>query len=75
MAITRVYLPLTQARFKEFGDVGLRSTLKVYQAFTEVGRGSRLKRILCLGPTGVINCTPLLVLLSEFVSQNAWLQH
>ena len=28
-----------QARFKEFGDVGLSSTLKVYKVFTKVGQG------------------------------------
>ena len=48
-----------QARFKEFGDVGLSSTLKVYQVFTKVSWGSLAKRRLCLGPSGVINCTPL----------------
>ena len=45
-----------QARFKEFGDVGLSSTFKVYKVFTKVGQA---KRRLCLGPAGVINCTPL----------------
>ena len=48
-----------QARFKEFGDVGLSSTLKVYKVFIKVSQGSWLKRKLCLGPVGVINCTPL----------------
>ena len=48
-----------QPRFKEFGDVGLRSTLKVSKVFTKVSRGPWIKRKLCLGPTGVINCTPL----------------
>ena len=28
-----------QAKFKEFGDVGLSSTLEVYKVFTEVGWG------------------------------------
>ena len=38
--------------------------------------GSLTKRRLCLGPAGVINCTPLSALsLSEFASWNAWLQH
>ena len=27
-----------QARFKDFGDVGLSSTLKVYKIFTKVGQ-------------------------------------
>ena len=48
-----------QARFKEFGDVGLRSAFKVYKVFTKVGQSPWLKRKLCLGPTGVINCTSL----------------
>ena len=28
-----------QAKFKQFGDMGLSSTLKVYKVFTEVSRG------------------------------------
>ena len=48
-----------QARFKEFGDMGLRSTLKVYKVFTKVSWGPWLKRRLWLGPAGVITCTPL----------------
>ena len=51
-----------QARFKEFGDVGLSSTLKVYKVFTKVVRGPWLKRKLCLGPACVIICTPLSML-------------
>ena len=53
-------------------------TLRVYKVFQKNWSGSLAKRRLCLGPAGVINCTPLsicIVLLSEFVSQNAWLQH
>ena len=49
----------SQARFKEFGDVSLSGTIKVYKVFTKVGWGPGLKRKLCLGPTGVINCTSL----------------
>ena len=48
-----------QARLKEFGDVDLSSTLKVYKVFTKVGWGPWLKRKLCLWPAYVINCTPL----------------
>ena len=64
-----------QARFKEFGDVGLSSTLKVYKVFT--------KLVGVLGLEGTLpwarRCNKLhsticIVLLSEFVSQNAWLQ-
>ena len=48
-----------QARFKEFGDVGLSSTLMVYKVFTKVGQGPWLKRKRCFGPASVIHCTPL----------------
>ena len=51
-----------QSRFKEFGDVGLSSTLKVYKVLTKVGWGPWLKRKLCLRPTGVTNHTPLFML-------------
>ena len=57
-----------QARFKEFGDMGLSSTLKVSKVFTKVGRESWLKRKLCLGPAGAINCPPLPTL-----SRSVWL--
>ena len=43
-----------QARFKEFGDVGLSSTLKVYKVFTNVYRGPWRKGRPCLGPADVI---------------------
>ena len=48
--------------------------LRVYKAFTKTG--SLAKRRLCLGPAGVIklHSTICIVLLSEFVSQNTWLQ-
>ena len=48
-----------QARVKEFGDVVLSSTLKVYKVFTKAGWGPWLNRKPCLGPASVINCTPL----------------
>ena len=38
-----------QARFKEFGDVGLSSTLKVFKIFTKVGRGPWLRGESALG--------------------------
>ena len=34
-------------------------TLRVYKVSTKTGQGSLAKRRLCLGPAGVINCTPL----------------
>ena len=39
-----------QARFKEFGDVGLSSTLKLYKVFTKVGWGPWLRGDSALGP-------------------------
>ena len=39
-----------QARFKEFADVGLSSTLKVYKVFTKVGWGPWLRGDSGLGP-------------------------
>ena len=39
-----------QARFKEFGVVGLSSTLKVYKVFTKVGQSPWLRRDSALGP-------------------------
>ena len=38
-----------QARFKEFGEVGLSSTLKVYKVLTKVCRGLWLKGDSALG--------------------------
>ena len=39
----------SQARFKEFGDVGLSSTLKVYKVFAKVGWGPWLREDSALG--------------------------
>ena len=39
-----------QARFKEFGVVGLSSTLKVYKVFTKVGQSPWLRGDSALGP-------------------------
>ena len=38
-----------QARFKESGDVGLSSTLKVYKVFTKVSQGTWLREDSALG--------------------------
>ena len=38
-----------QARFKEFGDVGLSTTLKVFKIFTKVGSGPWLRGDSALG--------------------------
>ena len=61
-----------QARFKESGDVGLSSTLKVYKVFTEVGRGPWLRR-KPPRTRGVINCSPLSTLsFCVSVSWSVW---
>ena len=39
-----------QANFKEFGDVSLSSTLKVYKVLTKVGQGPWLRGDSALGP-------------------------
>ena len=39
-----------QARFKEFGDVGLSSTLRVFKVFTKVRRGPWLRGDSAMGP-------------------------
>ena len=83
MAVTWLYLPLTLSRLGS-RNLGLWTwalkvcthihicgcTLKVYKVFTKVSQCPWLKRKLCLGPAGVINCTPLL---SKFVCQSVWL--
>ena len=49
-------------------------TLRVYKVFTKTDQGPWLRGD-CLGPASVMLSTICIVLLSEFVSQNAWLQH
>ena len=39
-----------QSRFKEFGEVGLNSTLKVYKVVTKVSRGPWLRGDSAWGP-------------------------
>ena len=63
-----------QPRFKEFGDVGLSSTLKVYKVFTKVGWGPWLKRKLPrTRQRNKLHSTIHAVLLSEFDSWSVWL--
>ena len=65
-----------QARFKEFGEVGLSTTRKVYKVFTEVGQSPWLREALPWPrQCNKLHSTICIVLLSEFVSQNMWLQH
>ena len=45
------FFSFVQTSFREFGDVGLSSTLKVYKVFTKkVGRGPWLRGDSALGP-------------------------
>ena len=50
-------LPLLS--LKEFGVVGLDTYTQGIKDFHKRWTGSLAKRRLCLGPAGVINCTPL----------------
>ena len=61
MAVTWLHLPLTFSRLclKNLGMGAWARTLKLCKVFTKVSWGPWLKRKLCLGPTSVINCTPL----------------
>ena len=65
-----------QARFKEFGDVGLSSALKVYKIFTKSRSGSLTKEetLSWTHQCNKLHSTICIPLLSEFVSRNAWLQ-
>ena len=68
-------LPLFNVSLKEIGVVGLDMYTWRIKYFHNCWSGSLDKRRLYLRPTGEINCIPLIciVLLSEFVSRNAWL--
>ena len=61
---------------REFGEVGCAHTLRVYKVFTKTGGGPWLRGASALGlPENKLHSTVCIVLLSEFVSWNAWLQH
>ena len=53
------FFSFVQTSFREFGEVGLARTLRVYKVFRKNWLGSLAKRRLCLGPADVMNCTPL----------------
>ena len=60
MGLLWLDLPLFDcAGFKEFGEMGLNTYTKGIKDFHRSWSGSLAKRRLCLGPAGVINCTPL----------------
>ena len=50
---------LVYVSLKEFGVVGLDMHTWGIKDFHKCWSGSLAKRRLCLGPAGVINCTPL----------------
>ena len=52
-------LPLFYVRLKEIGVVGSDMYTWGIKDFHKCWSGSLAKRRLCLGPAGVINCTPL----------------
>ena len=54
-----IYPSLVYVTLKEFGVVGLDTYTWAIKDFHKCWSGSLAKRRLCLGPTGVINCTSL----------------
>ena len=76
--IVSLFYPV-QTSFKESGEVevGLSkyTYIRIYKVFTKTGQGPWLRGD-CLGPAGnnKLHSTMCIVLLSEFVSWNAWLQ-
>ena len=53
---------LVYVSLKEFGVIGSDTYTWHIKDFHKCWSGSLAKRRLCLGPAGVINCTPLSVL-------------
>ena len=54
-----IVFSLVYVSLKEFGVVGSDTYTRVIKDFHKCWSGSLAERRLCLGPTGVINCTPL----------------
>ena len=54
-----IVFSLVYVSLKEFGVVGSGMYTRGIKDFHKCWSGSLAKRRLCLGPTGVINCTPL----------------
>ena len=53
------FFSFVQTSSRNLGRWAWARTLRVYKVFTKTSWGSLAKRRLCLGPAGVINCTPL----------------
>ena len=70
------FFSFVQTSFREFGEVVWACTLRVYKVFTKTGRDLWLRGDSALGlPCNKLHSTMGIVLLSEFVSRNVWLQH
>ena len=54
-----IVFSLVYVSLKEFGVVGSDTSTWGIKDFHKCWSGSLAKRRLCLGPAGVINCTPL----------------
>ena len=54
-----IVFSLVHVSLKEFGVVGSDTSTWGIKDFHKCWSGSLAKRRLCLGPAGVINCTPL----------------
>ena len=59
MGLLGLYFPWFMLSLKEFGVVGSDTSTWGIKDFHKCWSGSLAKRRLCLGPAGVINCTPL----------------
>ena len=57
--VIRIVFSLVYVSLKKFGVVGSDTYTWGIKDFHECWLGSFAKRRLCLGPAGVINCTPL----------------
>ena len=57
-----IVFSLVYVSLKEFGVVGSDTYTWGIKDFHKCRSGSLAKRRLCLGPAGVINCTPLFAL-------------
>ena len=57
--VTGIVFSLLYVSLKEFGVVGSDTYTQGIKDFHRCWLGSLAKRRLCLGPAGVINCTPL----------------
>ena len=71
-----VSLPLFRLVSENLGRWVWTHTLRVYKVFSKTGQGPWLRGDSALGlPCNKLHSTICIVLLSEFVSRNTWLQH